>query len=180
MEEIVDDGKERKKKHKHKKKKKHKHEDKEEILETKLNNIDLPPNIPSDPNLFAKNSERGLLPKFKIPEDSDTGTDNAMQGVLKTSSRLSGVSRSRSNERGDSSPRTRAWRPRFKDDTTDDDKPRQTQSLSPRNRFSTEIVDIAEMSSEDSEANSRRSFQKLKRKKKNKRSLRNLSDSDGI
>lgn len=222
MEEVIEEGKEKKKKHKHKKKKKHRHEEKEELLEIKetnldqkLNTINLPPNIPSEPlkpsppPLFEKkvNSERGLLPKFKVPEDSDTGTDNALQGVRKPSSRLSGLSEIKDS--GEISPRTRSWRPRVKEDTSDDEKYRYHKSPQPpgRARFSNEIVDIEDLSSDgetqqpqrshrstsrarfskeldvssdDSEENSRRSFQKLKKKKHKKRTLRNLSDSDDI
>ena len=195
IEENVEEQK--KKKHKHKKKKKHRTEDKEALVETKETNLDqkpnnmnLPPNIPNEPEkpsltpkVLSKNTERGLLPKFKIPDDSDTGTDNALQSFRKPSSKHSGLRLNESREIEEQlSPRTRAWRPRHKDDGYDDKYlPHRNSSKSPsRHRFSNEVVEIEELSSEDSEATSRHSFQKLRKKKRKKRSYRNISDSDDI
>ena len=206
IEEDHENRKEKKKKHKRKKKKKHRDEEREELIEQKETNIDqnlnnanleqqwntinLPPNIPSEPSKpsampkFGRtNSERGLLPKFKPPEDSDTGTDNAVQGMMKPSQRVSGLSMSGTRTSGEFSPRSLSWRPgtRIKDDTSDDDKEsRRKSTKSPgRAKFSNEVIDIRDVSSDDSEENTRHSFQKLKKKKK-KRHWRNLSDSDDI
>ena len=210
IEEDQEERKEKKKKHKHKKKKKHREEEREQLIETKQTNldqnlssgkqeqqwnvIDLPQNIPSEPSKqstelkFARrNSERGLLPKFKPPEDSDTGTDNALQGIMRPGQRVSGLSMSPRRTSAESSPRTVAWKPGskvIKDDSSEEDKvqhkkPPKSPS-SHRSRFSNEVIGLRDVSSDDSETTSRRSFQKLKKKKKKRRHMRNLSDSDDI
>ena len=149
--------------------------------------MNLPPNIPSEPQkpsltpkFERRNTERGLLPVFKIPEDSDTGTDNAMQGIKKLSARVSDFTMNESKEPKQISPRTRAWKPRLSDERGDDEvlqlqKPPTTPG---RTRFSKE-VEIRDLSSDDSETTSRRSFSRLKKKRK-KRTSRHFSDSDGV
>lgn len=185
--ETVEEGEEeakKKKKKKHKKEKKRKDKEreetdkkvdeiKEESYETKLNNINLPPNIqgqaekpePAKKLFTSRNTERGLVPAFVGPDDS--GTDNMPSPQMKRRDADTDVKKS-------FSPNSKAsmhWSPRRHltvHDMSDEEngvktniglKKRLTQERMPR---------YISSDSENEEEGSRRFSSQLKKHKKKK------------